>query len=273
MPRALNAAMLADIAAMSAEKTELLELQFAGGTTYLTTAGQNLLYNGNTYVAVGGNLAVEGFGESTDQSANGCRLSLSGIDLSIIQLILSASHRGRKAIATYAHYDRATGLVVANPLEMFNGLMNDSFVIDESRTPEGGDSCDITTRLTGRMTDIAKERGVRTNVHSHQYAIPAAAGDTFFQHVPGLNNKKIYWGMKTPWDGTKHANGGGNSAGLPPGGLANPPSTPPWGGPPPGQTPWGNVPGPTPTSSAPSAPSSGNPLGGGGTNSNPWGLT
>lgn len=198
MTRALNAAMLADIALDSAEKTELIEMQFAAGTVRVTTASQDLSWNGFTWEAVGGHLAHEGFGESADPEDAGCRVELSGVDQTIVALILAGGYRGRKVVAYHAHFNPATGLVIANPIAMFDGHMNGGFTIDDDPGDYGDGSVKIATRFTERIGEVSRIRGVRTNVHSHQATIPGADVDEFFKHVPSLAGAKVYWGMKTP---------------------------------------------------------------------------
>lgn len=202
MPRALVAAMLTDIADVTGtEKTEFIELNFSGGVFRLATAGIDISWNGFAWQAVGGRLSVDGFSETADPDASGNRLILSGVDQSIIAAILGQNYRGRIARIWYAHLDPVTGAVVANPVLMFDGYMNDGFKIDESRGDFGGGTVDVSTKLVARINDLAKVRGIRTNLHSHQVApVTGASTDTFFQTVPTIPGRKIYWGTKTPYD-------------------------------------------------------------------------
>jgi hypothetical protein len=97
---------------------------------------------------------------------------------------------------------------------MYTGPMNGGFQIGESRGDFGGGTVDIAGRLSSRLDDLVKVRGVRCNVASHNATIPGATTDTFFQNVPHLMNRKLWWGVKSP--------GYQGPVGPPPGGPDNP---------------------------------------------------
>lgn len=207
MTRTLGAGITSGIALAVGESTELLFLDFADTSNnptpvYLTTAAKDISWNSQTWQAVGGHLAVDVLGESTDGPADGVRLALSGVDQSVLALILGSRWRGRTATAYYAHLDQALGTVKTDPVLMFKGLMNGGFDISESRGDFGGGTVDIALRLTAKLNELVKVRGVRTNMASHRATIPGASTDTFFQHVPQLALRRVYWGMKTPGDTT-----------------------------------------------------------------------
>lgn len=256
MTRTLGGALATDLAQPAAEKTELIALDFADLSNnptpvYLTTAARDLTWDGKTWQAVGGHLDVDALGETTDNQGGGLRVRLSGVDQAILALILGARWRGRGATVYYAHLNPATGAVIDTPVQMFGGQMNGGFQIAESRGDFGGGAVDITTRLTSKLNELVRVRGVRCNVESHRATVPAAAtaGDTFFQHVAQLPMRKIYWGTKAPSDFAQSGPPNGDPRQTPP---------TPWGGPRPDANPWGN----------PGIPSTPQPPA-----SDPWGLT
>lgn len=177
MTRTLGSGLAADIAVATAEATELIELQFADAANnptplYLTTAAQNLVWNAQTWIAVGGRLEVDALGESTDLAATTVRLTLAGVDQTLLALILGSRWRGRTAKVYYAHLSQTLGTVIDAPVVMFVGLMNGGFSIVESRGDFGGGTVDVSCRITEKVNDLVRVRGVRTNVASHQSVIP-----------------------------------------------------------------------------------------------------
>lgn len=220
MTRSLDAATETAIAAATGEKVKLVQLSFASAVTRMTTAGQDIVWDSQTWEAVGGHLDAEGYREVANGEAPGCRVRLSGVDQSIITLILANNYRGRKATVWEARLDPATGTVIDDPLIVFDGYMNEGFSITETRDEHGGGTVEIETRLADKISDLQQRRGVRTNLHSHQREIPGAEADTFFQHVAAIASRKIFWGTKTP--GNSDFGDGKSSAPDPTGTTASP---------------------------------------------------
>lgn len=106
----------------SAEAVYLLELEFSGGTTYFTTASQDILWNGHTYQALGGNMQIEPVAETTDDRSQGVGIKASGVDQTLLALLLSNQTKGRYATVYLAHLHR-TGNMSDNPelLTVING--------------------------------------------------------------------------------------------------------------------------------------------------------
>lgn len=231
MTRTIGAGLTTDIAAQSAERCQLIKLEFAdlsnnATPVYFTTAAVDILWNSITWQAVGGTMDIDAMGESAEDPSNGLRIKLSGVNQTVLALILGARWRGRLATIYHAGFDRTTGLVLTDPVVMFSGPMNGGFEIGESRGDFGGGTVDISARFTSRLDELVKVRGVRTNVVSHQMTIPGAATDTFFQHVDNLVLRKTYWGMKTPTQPPPV--GGPSTDGNPYGGVPNGPAGTPW---------------------------------------------
>lgn len=187
--------MLSDLASQSAMAVFFLEFQFVTlpstpATVYFTTAPVDLDWNSQTWQGVGGALTLEPVQESTDRLSAGLQIELNGVDLAIVALVLGKGHRGRLCIITYAHFDPSTGAVVSNPVEVFRGYMNDSFEIEETRTEEFSTAV-IRTRVSSRMVEMSKIKGIRTNpasLQAHQ------STDTFFDNTAAIVGRTIYWG-------------------------------------------------------------------------------
>jgi hypothetical protein len=166
----------------------LMEFAFSGGTDYYTTAAQDVLWSGNTYTALGGNLSFEGIEETFDLQGQGVRLKLDGVDQTIITAILAENFIGRSATIYLAHF-AADGTITADPEKVYTGLLNTAFSVEET-----GDTCTVSTFLVSDLTKFSEVRGIRANLASHQ---DAYASDTFFRHITGIAGRKIQWGPDT----------------------------------------------------------------------------
>lgn len=194
MTRTLNSSLLTDLTQDAASLVAFIELQLSTGSVYLCTGAVNLTFGGHTYTAVGGALTVDGLGETTDEKGQGVSLTLSGVEQTALASLLAAKVRGRKAIVNYAHFSPSTGALIGAAYEAFNGYMNETWTITDSRTgtPDGGGDVKITTRLTSRLTDLDRVKGFAMNNAEYQQFY---AGDTFFATVPGLIGQQIRWGQ------------------------------------------------------------------------------
>lgn len=201
MTRTLGAGLSADIAAATAERCQFIELDFADLSNnptpvYLTTANQDITWNAHTWQAVGGTMDLDALGESDDPT-QGHRMKLSGVSQTVLSLILGSRWRGRNATIYHVPLDPVVGTVKVDPVIMFSGPMNGGFSLNESRGDFGGGTVDIDARLTSRLGELTKVRGIRTNIHSHQATVAGATTDTFFQNVDNLMLRKPFWGVKS----------------------------------------------------------------------------
>lgn len=207
MSRPLGSQLATDIGQAGAIKAELIELQFGDPVTKaqwarITTAADDLLVQPPGYTAavvwsgIGGVIDYGALAETTDPSGQSVTLAVSGVEQSIISLLMGQQYLGRMCRIWYLHLNPATGAVMSDPLEMFRGWMNGGWTIEEERALPTGTvkvSCKIGTWMSGHRS----RQGIFCNVHSHQLKAP---GDTFFKNVPSLVNRKFYWGQATPQD-------------------------------------------------------------------------
>lgn len=216
MTRSLATGMATAVAAETGEIVHLIKLVTSGGTTYLTTSATDISWDSQTWVALGGLLTFSTVNETGDRRAQGVGLNLSGVDQTIISLILSNHTRGRLAYIYMAHL--SGGDVIATPLEIFRGYLNAKWSIREQRDPVKAGTVTVSTRIVSRLAALEKTRAVRANIYSHREmlrrsgATGAALDDTIFVFLPKLMGKTIYWGIPI---------GSGTGTGLGEGGGGN----------------------------------------------------
>ena len=147
--RTIDADALAQIIAARAEVIHLIELDFSGGTLYLSTAGFDVSWNSHTWEGIGGVLSWGPVSETADDKAQGIPLQLSGVDQTVISLLLSQKIRGRGCKVYRAWVARGTNLLKwSRSLSSHSGIWVPA---------EGGGATDPT--VTAPTTDVKDPDG------------------------------------------------------------------------------------------------------------------
>ena len=181
--------MVTAAAAEDGDLLHLISLAFSGGTLFLTTAPHDVVFDGDTYASVGGHLGFDVVQESGDLTGQGVRMTLDGVDQTVISPLLAQNYIGRTAIIRQAHMDSA-GVLVVDPVILFEGLLNSSFRVVESRNDDGG-TVVVTTTVVSPLVSFRQRRGIRATLASHQHHFST---DTFFRHISTISSRKVYWG-------------------------------------------------------------------------------
>ena len=190
MGRTLSAGMVTAAAAEDGDLLHLVSLAFSGGTLFLTTAPHDVVFSGDTYVAVGGHLGFDVVPESGDLTGQGVRITLDGVDQTVISPLLAQNYIGRRARVYQAHMD-SSGVLVADPVLLFEGLLNTSFRVAESRDPDTGGTVVVTTTIVSPLVSFRQQRGIRMTLASHQHHFPA---DTIMRHISTISSRQVFWG-------------------------------------------------------------------------------
>lgn len=190
MTRTLTGDMQTAVAADTGTLFHLFKMEFSSGDVFLTTLSHGISWDGEDWVGLGGTLGFDTVRETFDEKGSDTVIEVSGVDQTIIALILADNTRGRLVTIWEAHINSA-GAIVADPLELYIGYMNAGFSIQEDRDPGRAGTVQIRMPIVSRLSEIARVRGYKTNLISHQ---AVHDGDTFFQHVAQLPNRPIFWG-------------------------------------------------------------------------------
>lgn len=217
MPRDLPTGVKPLIEESTTTQAHLLELQFSDGSQvdqiYLTTASQDLTTSGlasipdETWTGIGfaGGGSLLGIGaveETGDLRAQSVDLSLNGVDQSIIAILGTNFFRGHPARIWRVWLDDETGEVISGVL-LFSGLQLDNYVVNEEFDAASDESrmCSVETTLASRVARLGYQNSVMTNITSHNAMLARAGlstGDTGFQNVKSIENRKIHWGQEGP---------------------------------------------------------------------------
>ncbi len=201
MTRTMAAGMVTAAKAETGEYCYLLSFAFSGGTLYLTTASTDIDWSGNTYQAIGG-LTFEAVRETRELTDQSLRVTLDGVDQTVITKVLQQNYIGQTATLHIAHF--SSGAIIADPVPLWSGYMNDSWQIRGSRGSGGGTSR-ITTSIVSPFVIFRQTRGIRANVPSHSSIY---SGDLFWRHLLSIQGRPIYWGQEAPISGTGGGGGG-----------------------------------------------------------------
>lgn len=185
MTRDLSAGMVTSVADDSKDACHFISIEFSGGTLYFSTGSQTVTWDGHSWIAIGGNLAVEAISEAKTLSAQGVRVHLDGVDQTVISPLLAQNYIGRTCQVYLVHFD-GDGAIVSDPYLEFQGIMTQPFEVRQT-----DETCVVSTRFTSPLTRFREKRGIRATVISHQQHFN---GDTFFRHLKGIANRKIWWG-------------------------------------------------------------------------------
>ena len=154
MPRSLGTEGLNESLASSLKAALLVWLDFASGAVRLTNASSSMTWQGEHYVAVGSLGSVEAIAETSDLSASGVRMTLSGIDASLVAIALTESYQGRRGQVRLALLNDA--MQVVDALILFDGKI-DTMQITM------GDTAQIVLTLEHRLIDAQRARTLCIN--------------------------------------------------------------------------------------------------------------
>ncbi len=185
--RDLTAAVETALAGTNLTAMFLIELRFGSGTVYVNNLDFDKDYGGHTWLGRGRIGSISAIEEGEDLQANGVRLTLSGIDSSLVAIALTEDYQGRAVIISLALLD-SNHNIIDTPVQVYRGRM-------DTMPIEAGQTATITMNVEGRLVDFERPRVRRYNSEDQQIVYPT---DQFFQYVPQMVSKELYWGMATP---------------------------------------------------------------------------
>lgn len=164
----------------------LIEMAFSS-TLYLWNGIGDLSHGGNTYTGVGDLVSVSPMGESTDISAKGCNISLSGVNASLVDKAKSEDYQGNSVSIKMGALDD-NGDIISSPIVIFKGFMDVMSITD------GGEYSTITVSVENNLIlfDKAKVRRYTDNDQKIDYP-----NDEGFSFVASIQNKQMIWGRSS----------------------------------------------------------------------------
>ncbi len=187
MSRTIPSSLLSVLGNPEIEPFYAVEMQFDSGTIRIWTGYGDKSIGGNTYTGTGNLLKIEGLEETSDLSAAGTTLTLSGLDSTIITYALTEEYQGRLAKIFWG----VNG--VSDVIEVFSGYMDQMIIQDQ------GDSSTIQLTLESRLI-VLERPNIRRYTSESQKGVRAQDGlvgnDSFFNWVTQLQDKRVPWGRE-----------------------------------------------------------------------------
>lgn len=209
MARNLTAAQIAEITAQNLRPVIFVQAQFTSGIVYVWSGIGSISWNGQTWQGVGSFGSVDIIPETSDLTAVGVKLALSGIPASLITSALGEVRQGAP-VFIYQGFLTPAGGVVLNPNTAWSGRM------DTCEIAESGDTAVIAITAESRLLDLNRSRERRYQSPDQSIDFP---GDTGFDFVPSLQELSIVWGKASSTSAPVGNSGGGGGAGPRSGGA------------------------------------------------------
>ena len=183
-----TSAVLTQIAAAENRPVHLIDVEFSGGTEYVTDSFQAITSGGNSYTALGDYVSISEIQESGGIEVSTVTLQLSGVDKDHITNVLGENYIDRPITIAKGFLDTSNALI-SSPITIFSGRMN-APVITEN--PDSGTSV-VTVTATSHWVDFERRPGRSTNHSLQQIHFSGDKGFEFASEVA----QQITWGKST----------------------------------------------------------------------------
>lgn len=188
MSRDITAGVQSAISATEVQPIIFFEGSFSSGSVYVWSGYGDLIWDGNTYSGVGTLGSISSVSESSEISAKGITVSMSGIPSDLISLVLGDVRQGAVG-KIHLGFLNSSNSLIDDPILMFEGKL------DVPSIQEGGDTSTITLSYESRLIDLQRARESRYTNEDQQRAF---AGDLGCEFVASLQEKQITWGKADP---------------------------------------------------------------------------
>lgn len=184
MTRALEPAMSNAVGADYVRPILLVHCDFDSGDLNMWTGIGSLVYDGKTYVGTGNLLNISGLQETTQLTAQGITVTLSGVLSSLVEKARDEDYQGRTLEVLFGAIDD-NGDIIADPAVMFSGFMDTMTILD------GGETATIAISVENRLIEFERTRIRRYTAEDQKIDYPDDQGLEF---VADLEEKEIVWG-------------------------------------------------------------------------------
>ena len=210
MSRALSAEMLAVATADIVRPIYLVKAEFDSTppedrNLYLWSGFGDLTFNGKNYLGVGNLLSISAVDESTDLTATGASIVLSGIQSPLLAIARDEDYQGRP-ITIYLGALDDTGDLIASPTVLFSRFM------DVMTIAEAGETSTISVTAENKLIAFDRSYVRRYTAEDQKIDYP---NDMGFEFVAKIADQEIIWGRASPASGQGSGSGAGDGAGRP----------------------------------------------------------
>ena len=147
----------------------------------------DLTYDSETYTGLGDLLTISEIKETSDVSATGINVSLTGVKSSLIAVAKNHEYQGRELTVRLGAFDDS-GSLIADPVIIFSGFM------DTMTIAEAGEYSTITIAVENKLVAFERSRVRRYTAEDQKIEHPTDKG---FEYVTAIVEKEILWGRPT----------------------------------------------------------------------------
>jgi hypothetical protein len=177
----------------------MVDLDFASGHVYASDYVSNLSYSGHTYLALGQFGGIEAVEEDVTMLARPIRLTISGVDSSLVGTAQNEVYQNRSALVMLGVVARSSGTLIDTPETIWEGRMDYMSIAVDKGVGSITINCEHRLRREARVA--------RYTDADLQYLY---SGDLFFHYLPTITGFKALWGShKMSFAGPKGPNTGG----------------------------------------------------------------
>lgn len=181
--KSIDAGILSALSAETVRAIYLVRLDFDGGTIGWNSGYRDITYGGATYLGLGDITSIAAVKEEVGIKSATLAVGVSGIDPTIVSLLLSEPYINRQASVHYTLLDAEDQVISGSPVLLFRGTI-------DSIEGTFGSTASFTVSLKSRLADWERVRMVRNTDAEQQRAYP---GDKGFEFVAQMEQAKIIW--------------------------------------------------------------------------------
>jgi len=164
----------------------------------------DLTYGGETYLGVGDLLGISPIQETSDISASGMNVSITGVKSSFLVIAKDHEYQGRPITVRLGAFN-ASGSLVSDPIIVFSGFM------DTMTIAENGEYSTISIAAENKLVAFEKTKVRRYTAEDQKIDHPTDKG---FEFVTAIVEKQIMWGRPTGSSQNGSTGSSGNQGGT-----------------------------------------------------------
>lgn len=187
MARTLTGSVSTALAGKQLAPVTFIEADFSGGYARMWNGIGSINWDSKTWLGGGQLLAISQIEESRHIEATSLSVSLSGVDPTMVSVAYGDFSQGRPLRVWLALMDVPNGLVISDPVPIFQGRMD---TISDTDT---GEQAVITVTAESNLADLKR---VRARFYTDQDQQRLFAGDRSMRYLPSLQDRPVYWGVR-----------------------------------------------------------------------------
>ena len=188
--RTISADMVTEVTTAQLSPILMAQLNFSTPVYWWSGYG-TITYNSIGYLGLGTLGTISPVEETTDLSARGITMQLSGVPTAMVYTALTEDYQGRTCSVMFGALSPTAGLI-ASPITIFAGRMDVMQISDDGQTSL------ITMSAENKLIDFKRTREQRYTDEDQQTLFPTYASITLpdlgLEFVNAIQEKTIYWG-------------------------------------------------------------------------------